>query len=88
MKSLLKFLEHFYVITKHLSGAKYVTSNTYFEEVNKIQLLLNKWSLGQDNFLCNIATRMFSKFDKYLNISKLNIILIIAMVLDPQYKLS
>lgn len=44
MGRLQLFMEYFFVVTKHVSGSLYVTSNDYFHEVFGIQSLLCKWS--------------------------------------------
>ncbi|XP_059635281.1 zinc finger BED domain-containing protein RICESLEEPER 2-like [Cornus florida] len=54
-KNLHKFLEHFYIITNRVSGSKYVTSNTYFQEVTGIQTLLQKWSRNENVFFSNMG---------------------------------
>lgn len=87
MGSLHDFLENFYIIMLHISGSKYVTSNTYFHEVNCIQTLLLQWSKSENTFLLNMSIKMSAKFEKYCNIDKVNVVLIAAMVLDPCYKL-
>ena len=46
--SLHDFLENFYTITLCISGSKYLTSNTYFHEVNCIQILILQWSQSEN----------------------------------------
>ena len=87
MGSLHDFLENFYTISLRISGSKYMTSNTYFHEVNCIQILLLQWSQSENGFLCDMAIKMSVKFEKYCNIDKVNLVLITAVVLDPSYKL-
>lgn len=87
MRSLHLFLEHFFVVTKRVSGSLYVTSNNYFYEVYGIQSLLFKWSNSENDFFRSMTTKMLDKFDKYCSIDKVNELLIVAVVLDPCYKL-
>ncbi|KAK9279908.1 hypothetical protein L1049_013592 [Liquidambar formosana] len=87
MKNLHMFLEHFYIVTIRISGSKYITSNSYFKEMNDIQKTLLKWSQDENTLFRDMAKKMYAKFEKYCNIGKVNMILIIAMVLDPRYKL-
>ena len=87
MGSLHDFLENFYTITLRISRSKYVTSNTYFHEVNCIQILLLQWSQSENVFYCDMAIKMSIKFEKYCNTDKVNVVFIAAVVLDPCYKL-
>ena len=85
---LSKFLESFYDITKRLSGSLYVTSNIYFHEVFEIEQTLCEWSNNSDPCLSLMARKMKEKFDKYWgNIDKVNMMLLVAVVLDPRFKL-
>ena len=59
MGSLHDFLKNFY------TGSKYVTSNTYFHEVNCIQILLLQWSQSENVFLHDMTIKMSVKFEKY-----------------------
>uniref|UniRef100_A0A5B7B6B6 Zinc finger BED domain-containing protein RICESLEEPER 2-like n=1 Tax=Davidia involucrata TaxID=16924 RepID=A0A5B7B6B6_DAVIN len=87
-KVLTKFLENFYDVTKRMSGSLYVTANSYFHEVCGIEQILNDWSKSSDTCLSVMAMKMKEKFDKYWgNIDKINMMLLIAVVLDPRYKL-
>ena len=55
--------------------------------MNFIQILLLQWSQSENVFLRDMTINMSSKFEKYCNIDKVNVVLIAAMVLDPCYKL-
>ena len=85
---LTKFLKVFYDVTKRLSGSLYVTSNDYFHQVCAIEQLLSDWAKHSDIRLSIMAKKMKEKFDKYWgNIEKVNMMLLVAVVLDPRYKL-
>ena len=87
-KNLHKFLEQFYLVTKRVSGSQYVTANIYFHEMMRIHLLLHK-SLSSDNiFFREMSRKMMLKFKKYCDRDKINPLLLIAVVLDPCYKLT
>lgn len=87
-RALVKFLKCFFESTKRLSGSLYVTSNSYFREVFKIENTLVTWSKSSDINLSLMAIKMKEKFDKYWgNIDKVNMMLLIAVLLDPRYKL-
>ena len=88
VRVLTKFLKHFYEATKRISGSLYVTANSHFHEVCAIEQLLRDWSRSSDPYLSLMAMKMKDKFDKYWgNIDKMNMMLLVAVVLDPRYKL-
>ncbi|XP_059671033.1 zinc finger BED domain-containing protein RICESLEEPER 2-like [Cornus florida] len=85
---LIVFLKKIYDATNKLFGSLYVTSNRYFHEVLGIEKSLNTWSKSPDIWLSNMATKMKIKFDKYWgSIEKVNMLVVLAVVLDPRYKL-
>ncbi|CAA7014072.1 unnamed protein product [Microthlaspi erraticum] len=84
-EKLCEFLKPFYVITNLFSGSKYPTSNVYFTQVWRIQLLLMKFSSCDDAALADMAERMQVKFDKYWE--DYSLVLAMGAVLDPRMKL-
>ncbi|KAG4962800.1 hypothetical protein JHK82_039486 [Glycine max] len=66
-------------------GTSYPTSNEYFMQVWKIEWLLRETLKCDDPVLQNMAVLMMEKFGKYW--SDHNVILSIAMILDPRMKL-
>ena len=71
VKVFVKFLKLFYEVTLRFSGFLYVTSNVFFHEL-----------------FAMMARDMHEKFDKYWgDIEKLNLMMFVAIVLDPRYKL-
>ncbi|XP_077249164.1 zinc finger BED domain-containing protein RICESLEEPER 2-like [Tasmannia lanceolata] len=85
---LTQFLKFFYEATLRLTGSLYVTSNSYFHEVFKFERLLYESSKSGDVYLSMMASKMKGKFDKYWgNIDKINMMLLVAVVLDPRFKL-
>ena len=77
------------MLTYKVSGTKYVTSNTFFEEVAAINYLLDKWServiCGDDEVFKNMAVKMKDKYDKYWgDPEKMNKYIFIAAILDPR----
>ncbi|CAL5408167.1 unnamed protein product [Camellia sinensis] len=81
-------MQKFYDATVRLSGSLYVTSNLYFTEVCGIESALTEWGKSLDPSLKAMAIKMKTKFDKYWGkIEKINMMLLIAVVLDPRYKL-
>ncbi|XP_022894049.1 zinc finger BED domain-containing protein RICESLEEPER 2-like [Olea europaea var. sylvestris] len=87
-RKFVKFLRTFYDVTLKFSASLSVTSNIYFHEVCKIEQILKKMGEKRNYLLSSIANSMKIKFDKYWGkVDKMNKILIVAVVLDPRYKL-
>ncbi|KAL0396211.1 UNVERIFIED_CONTAM: Zinc finger BED domain-containing protein RICESLEEPER 3 [Sesamum calycinum] len=81
----MRFLEPFHEMTELFSGHRYPTSNLYFRNVWRIQMLLQEQMVSTDLAISRMAKDMKSKFDKYWNCY--SIVLTFAVVLDPRYKL-
>ncbi|KAL4567497.1 hypothetical protein LXL04_023082 [Taraxacum kok-saghyz] len=79
------FLCCFYEITCVFSGSLYSTSNLYFPSVLMARLTLEKHRDINDVRLKTMADKMLAKFEKYW--SDFSLILAIAVVFDPRYKL-
>ncbi|KAL5763966.1 hypothetical protein ACOSQ2_016560 [Xanthoceras sorbifolium] len=76
-KVFVQFLHVFYDITVKFNSSLSVTSNLFFHELCSIETELT-----------SLANCMKLKFDKYWGkIEDVNKLLIIALVLDPRYKL-
>jgi hypothetical protein len=85
--SVLPLLELFYKSTTRLSGSLYVTSASYMKEVFYIGKGINKHLENVDVNIKETAKKMKKKFDKYWgDPNKINILLLIAFVLDPRVK--
>lgn len=84
----VQFLKSFYDVTNKVSGSKYITSNSYFAELCKMQVKLIQWSEANDSILKTTTSNMKAKFDKYWgSIDKMNKLLYVTVLLDPRYKL-
>jgi hypothetical protein len=79
------FLGCFYCATCAFSDTKYPTANLYFPVVALIYVNLKQELVSEDGYKRLMASQMISKFEKYW--SKLSLVLAIAVVLDPRYKL-
>ncbi|KAJ4979940.1 hypothetical protein NE237_010720 [Protea cynaroides] len=73
-------------ITILLSGSKYPTANLYFFNVWKIHKSILEEMAHHDSFMKDMVVEMKKKFDKYWN--EYSLILAIALVFDPRYKLT
>ncbi|KAM0883284.1 hypothetical protein ACQ4PT_031710 [Festuca glaucescens] len=91
VREFKEFLKHFYDLTNKVSGTKYVTSNTFFEEIAAINYLLGEWSdhviCDDDEIFKSMAMKMEDKYDKYWGDPvKMNKYIFIASILDPRTK--
>lgn len=87
--AFLKFLRVFYGITLKLSSSVDVTSSTCFHQVARIHMELEKNIVNDDPLLMDMFLSMKSKYDEYLGkIENMNPLLIVAVILDPRYRLA
>ncbi|GKA32858.1 zinc finger BED domain-containing protein RICESLEEPER 2-like protein [Tanacetum coccineum] len=88
VRSLTKFLEHFYELTLKVSGTLYVTSNSFLDDITSINAALNNCINGvPDTNLAAMAKMMKCKFDKYYeSLEKCNMATVVSSVLDPRNK--
>ncbi|XP_023921965.1 zinc finger BED domain-containing protein RICESLEEPER 1-like [Quercus suber] len=88
VKVFVKFLKLFYEVTLRFFGSLYVTSNVFFHELCVMKIELTNLCESEDPLLSMMAKDMHEKFDKYWgDIEKLNLMMFVAIVLDPRYKL-
>ena len=63
------FLQHFFVLTNKVSGTKYVTANTFLEDIADVHFMLGEWSdhviYGDDEIFKCMATKIKTKYEKY-----------------------
>jgi hypothetical protein len=90
IREFKKFLKYFYDLTNKVSGTKYITSNTFFEEIAAVSYLLGEWSehviCGDDEIFKSMAIKMKDKYEKYWgDPEKMNKYIFIAAILDPRY---
>ena len=85
IEKIFKFLKVFYEATLAFSGTKYPTANLYFPNVLRVRLLLKSEMESTDGFMKKMACKMYEKFGKYW--SDFSIIMAVAIVLDPRFKL-
>ncbi|XP_016508463.2 zinc finger BED domain-containing protein RICESLEEPER 2 [Nicotiana tabacum] len=88
VKAFVKFLNIFYQTTLKFSGSLYATSNSFFHEFFNLRNDIIKYTKSDDLTLVDMAKRMKSKLEKYWGkFESMNMLLIIAVVLDPRYKM-
>ncbi|KAL0411098.1 UNVERIFIED_CONTAM: Zinc finger BED domain-containing protein RICESLEEPER 3 [Sesamum latifolium] len=89
VSKFVKVLRYFYDLTNRIFGSLYVTSNTFLDEISDVDDLLKERLKGDDVYLVDMARQMKAKFDKYWgNIEKMNMMLYVAVMLDPRHKYS
>lgn len=85
IEKICELLKPFYEITNLFSGSDYPTANLYFPEAFTIQCRLRK-AIESDDIDINVAAHaMLEKFNKYWR--DFVLVLAIAIVFDPRYKL-
>jgi len=84
-EKICDLLKPYSVITTYISGSKYPTSNVYFNQLWRIELLLKKYIACDDEDIKQMAMEMQIKFDKYWE--DYCLILAIGAVLDQRLNL-
>ncbi|XP_050233262.1 zinc finger BED domain-containing protein RICESLEEPER 2-like [Mercurialis annua] len=80
-------LSYFYEATLRISGSLYVTSNSHFQEVSDLCLILNDMIGSHDVEIRQLGLSMKSKFDSYWgDPHKMNKLIFTACVFDPSAK--
>ncbi|WOL16960.1 zinc finger BED domain-containing protein RICESLEEPER 2-like [Canna indica] len=81
----IEFLEVFNEATNVFSGYEYPTANLFLPEVWKIKQLLELTVVDDCEYMKAMTFKMKDKFDKYWG--ECNLLMIIASILDPRYKM-
>ncbi|XP_027177847.1 zinc finger BED domain-containing protein RICESLEEPER 2-like [Coffea eugenioides] len=81
------FLETFYTVTKIFSGSKYCTANVFLRVIYHVFMLLRETSIENSPLLGSMASNMLVKIEKYWLEKEPNILLSVAFVLDPRFKM-
>ncbi|XP_017979603.1 PREDICTED: zinc finger BED domain-containing protein RICESLEEPER 2 isoform X1 [Theobroma cacao] len=88
VRRLVLFLQPFYELPFKVAGSFCVTSNIFLGEICEVYRLLRNWQSSSDAEFSTMAKRMKEKYDKYWgNVGKMNVLLYVAVVLDPRNKL-
>ena len=86
IEHVCNFLSVFEEIKNVILGSEYPTVNILLLEVWKIKEVLNEKSLDENDYISAMACKMKLKFDKYWG--ECNFVVAIAVVLDPQFKMT
>ncbi|XP_028090266.1 zinc finger BED domain-containing protein RICESLEEPER 1-like [Camellia sinensis] len=85
VETICQFLAIFNEVTNIISWSEYPTSNLFLAEVWRIKEILNEKSVDDNDYIKAMALKMKRKFDKYWG--ECNLLMAIAAVLDPRFKL-
>ncbi|KAD4180001.1 hypothetical protein E3N88_28592 [Mikania micrantha] len=85
VEDVCSFLALFNEATKIISGSEYPTSNLFLSELYGIKEALDEVASDEDDSMKCMAEEMKKKFDKYWG--SCNLLISIASILDPRYKL-
>ncbi|KAL5560120.1 hypothetical protein UlMin_036331 [Ulmus minor] len=84
----VNFLQSFYDVTLKFSATKSVSINCFYNEICELHNQINELSGNDDNLLSKMVSNMKLKFDKYWgNPENINLLMFLAIVLDPRYKM-
>jgi hypothetical protein len=87
-KVFVKFLKTFYDATLNIYGSTHVTSNRYFMDLYIIQDILNNRCLSSNPIMSTMGINIRHKYEKYWgNMDKINLVLYVAFIFDPCYKM-
>ncbi|KAL4030457.1 hypothetical protein IC575_008694 [Cucumis melo] len=87
-RMLIQFLKVFYDVTLKISGSLYTTSNLVFHQITVVQNCISLNAGSANALLVGIANNMKEKVEKYWgNNEKNNLLLFVAIVLNPRKKL-
>ena len=87
-RMLIRFLKVFYDVTLKILGSLYTTSNLVFHQITVVQNCIRLNAGSANALLVGMTNNMKAKFEKYWgNNEKNNLLLYVAIVLDPRKKL-
>lgn len=72
VKRMVDLLSIFYHLTIRISGSLYVTSNKFYDEVNRVKILLKKWTKHDEKDVKEMGIKMTTKAEKILGRSYQN----------------
>ena len=71
-----------------MSGTLYVTANMHYHEILGVLASLLEWTHEDDINIVLMGDQMRKKFDKYYgDFGKTNVMVLVAVALDPRYKM-
>lgn len=86
--SIVIFFTNFLWTTLKVSNTLQDSSNMFFHQITNIEGELHKTMAGDDTLAHNVVCKMKVKYEKYYgNCEKMNMLMFITFILDPQFKL-
>nr|KAJ0210245.1 hypothetical protein LSAT_V11C400197010 [Lactuca sativa] len=87
-RNLSLCLKQFFEATKRMSGTLYVTANMHYHQILGVLASLLEWTQDDDINIVFMGDKMRKKFDKYYgDFGKTNVMVLVAVALDPRYKM-
>ncbi|CAI9279607.1 unnamed protein product [Lactuca saligna] len=87
-RNLSLCLKQFFEATKRMSGTLYVTDNMHYHEILGVLASLLEWTQDEDINIVLMGDQIRKKFDKYYgDFGKTNVMVLVAVALDPRYKM-
>ncbi|CAI9271914.1 unnamed protein product [Lactuca saligna] len=87
-RNLSLCLKRFFKATKRMSGTLYVTANMHYHEILGVLASLLEWTQDDDINIALMGDQMRKKFDKYYGeFGKTNVMVLVAVALDPRYNM-
>ncbi|KAJ9553107.1 LOW QUALITY PROTEIN: hypothetical protein OSB04_017152 [Centaurea solstitialis] len=87
-KMLKLYHFQFYDATKRIFGTLYITTNMHFHEILGVLASFLEWRDDDDPNVTNMGDEIRKKFDKYYgDFGKTNVMVLVAVALDPRYKM-
>ncbi|XWS16487.1 hypothetical protein CRYUN_Cryun34aG0092300 [Craigia yunnanensis] len=82
---LCTYLKLFFDAVSILTAPAYPTASAFYHDVSKVQLELTHAAMSNDPFISNLTKPLKEKFDRYW--SDCFLVLVIAVVMDPRFKM-
>ena len=89
VSTFVDFLGLFYDVTLNISGSLYPTSHGFCQQICRVKEELEDMRRGSNERMRGMVVTMMLKYDKYWgDLTRMNIFLYVAVILDPRLKVS